>query len=136
MAIANDPFPKLPHAAPFLLLDRVIEIGERRGVFLKLVAASDPLVAPDGTLPAAFVLEALAQGGGALLSGLGADRWTPGYLAGVDDFRTHRLVRIGDTLRIEVEILRHVGAATMLRGRALVDGELVAEGRFTLALPR
>ena len=135
-ATPGDPFPKLPHAAPFLLLDRVIEIGERRGVFLKLVTAADPLVAPDGTLPAAFVLEALAQGGGALLNALETDRWTPGYLAGVDGFLTRRPVRIGDALRVEVEILRHVSGATMLHGRALVDGETVAEGRFTLALPR
>jgi 3-hydroxyacyl-[acyl-carrier-protein] dehydratase len=136
MAAPEDPFPKLPHAAPFLLLDRVLEIGERRGVFVKLVTAADPLVAPDGTLPAAFVLEALAQGGGALLNALGTEGWTAGYLAGVDGFRTERAVRIGDTLRVEVEILRHVGGATMLRGRASVDGEAVGEGRFTLALPR
>jgi len=136
MAMPDDPFPKLPHGAPFLLLDRIVEIGERGGAFVKQVTATDPLVASDGTLPAAFILEALAQGGGALMNALGADHWTPGYLAGVDDFRTHRAVRVGDTMRVEVEILRHVGAATMLRGRALVDGELVAEGRFTLALPR
>ncbi len=134
--MADNPFPKLPHGAPFLLLDRVVEVADRRGTFLKQVAASDPLIAPDGTLPAAFLLEALAQGGGALMNALGSEAFTPGYLAGVDDFRTHRTVRAGDTLRVEVEILRHVGPATMLRGRALVDGELVAEGRFTLALPR
>jgi 3-hydroxymyristoyl/3-hydroxydecanoyl-(acyl carrier protein) dehydratase len=132
----HDPFPKLPHAAPFLLLDRVLEMGERSAVFVKLVAAADPLVAPDGTLPPAFVLEALAQGGGALLNTLGREGWTAGYLAGVDDFRSLRPVRVGDTLRVEVEIQRHVGGATMLRGRGLVDGELVAEGRFTLAVPR
>jgi 3-hydroxyacyl-[acyl-carrier-protein] dehydratase len=131
-----DLFPKLPHAAPFLLLDRVVEIGDRRGTFLKQVAASDPLLAPDGTLPAAFILEALAQGGGALINALGTSFGTPGYLAGVDDFQTHRLVRAGDTLRVEVEILRHVGPATMLRGRATVDGDPVAEAKFTLALPR
>src|SRR6185295_7395568 len=129
MAAPDDPFPRLPHAAPFLLLDRVLDIGERRGVFLKLVTAADPLVAPDGTLPAAFVLEALAQGGGALLSALGTEGWTAGYLAGVDAFRTTRPVRVGDTMRVEVEILRHVGGATMLRGLASVDGEAVGEGR-------
>jgi 3-hydroxyacyl-[acyl-carrier-protein] dehydratase len=132
----RNPFPQLPHAAPFLLLDRVLEIGARSGVFLKLVATADPLVAADGMLPAAFVLEALAQGGGALLAALAGEGRTAGYLAGVDDFRTYRPVRAGDALRVEVEILREVAAATMLRGRALVDGELVAEGRFTLATRR
>jgi 3-hydroxyacyl-[acyl-carrier-protein] dehydratase len=132
----SDPFPKLPHTAPFLLLDRILDVDERRGVFVKLVAAADPLVAPDGTLPAAFLVEALAQGGGALLNALGRAGWTAGYLAAVDDFRTHHLVRVGDTLRVEVEIQRHVGGATMFRGRALVEEVVVAEGRFTLAVPR
>src|SRR5439155_486272 len=58
-----DPFPRLPHAAPFLLLDRVLEIGERTGAFSKLVSAADPCVGRDGELPASFVIEALAQGG-------------------------------------------------------------------------
>ena len=136
MAEPRNPFPELPHRAPFLLLDRTLDISERRGVFLKLVTALDPCVAPDGTLPAAFVLEAMAQGGGALLAALRDSGPTPGYLAGVDDFRVVRPVRVGDELQVEVEIVRHFAGATLLRGRALVGGEVRAEGRFTLAVPR
>ena len=136
MGAPSDPVPRLPHAAPFLLLDRVLEMEERRGVFLRQVAACDPLLAPDGTLPAAFVLEALAQGGGALLNTLAREGFSAGYLAGVDDFRVHRAVRAGEALRVEVEIVRHVAGAPMLRGRATVGDELAAEGRFTLAVPR
>src|SRR5581483_5675827 len=55
---------RLRHAAPFLLIDRVVEVDEQRGVFVKLVTATDPCVAPDGTLPAAFVLEAMARAAG------------------------------------------------------------------------
>src|SRR5439155_15397018 len=39
-------------------------------------------------------------------------------------------------LRVEVEIVRNYGGAMLLRGRALVDGELRAEGRITLKPPR
>ncbi len=136
MSELRNPFPQLPHGAPFLLLDRIVEIGERNGVFLKLVAAADPCVAPDGTLPAAFVLEALAQGGGALLSALKDGVPEPGYLAAVEDFRVVAPVRVGDALRVEVEVVRHFAAATLLRGRALVGDRLCAEGRLTLAQPR
>jgi 3-hydroxymyristoyl/3-hydroxydecanoyl-(acyl carrier protein) dehydratase len=128
-------FPRLPHAAPFLLLDRVLEVGERRGAFLKLVTATDPCVSRDGCLPPLLVLEAMAQGGGALLLEL-EDGGTPGYLASVDDFRVHGDVRVGDALRVEVELLRSFAGAVAFRGRAVVDGEVRAEGRFTLALPR
>jgi 3-hydroxyacyl-[acyl-carrier-protein] dehydratase len=131
-----DPIPRLPHGAPFLLLDRVLEIAERRGVFVKLVSAADPCVGRDGCLPAAFVLEALAQGGGALLAALGPSAPSGGYLAAVDDFRMLGEVRAGDELRVEVEIVRAFSGATILQGRALVEGALRAEGRVTLKAPR
>jgi 3-hydroxyacyl-[acyl-carrier-protein] dehydratase len=131
-----NPFPKLPHGRPFLMIDRVVELGERRGVFVKLVTAADPCTAPDGTLPAAYVLEALAQGGGALLGSLSSSTPQAGYLAGVDAFQMHADARVGDQLRIEVELVRFFAAATLFRGEARVGERLVADGRFTLALPR
>ena len=129
-------FPRLPHGAPFLLLDQVLEIEERRGAFLKLVSAADPCVGRDGLLPAAFILEALAQASGALVAAHNAKLPAVGYLAAVDDFRVHGEVRVGDALRVEVEVVRVFASAVLLRGRALVDGTIRAEGRFTLALPR
>jgi len=134
--VTSDPFPRLPHGAPFLLLDRVLEIGERTGVFVKLVSAADPCVGRDGRLPAAFVIEALAQGGGALLAAHGGDAPAGGYLVAVDDFRMLGEVRVGDEMRVEVEVVRTFSGAILLRGRALVDGELRAEGRVTLKPPR
>jgi 3-hydroxyacyl-[acyl-carrier-protein] dehydratase len=136
MAGPSDTTPRLPHASPFLLLDRVVEVGERAGVFLKHVTGADPCIAPDGTLPAAFLLEALAQGGGALLAALAGDEPRIGYLAAIDDFRVHGPVRVGDSVRVEVTIVRHFSSATLFRGRALVEDRVVAEARFTLAEPR
>jgi 3-hydroxyacyl-[acyl-carrier-protein] dehydratase len=132
-----NPIPKLPHGRPFLLIDRVVEIGEQRGTFVKHVTAADPCTAPDGTLPAAYVLEALAQAGGALLGSMsGGGTPQAGYLAGVDGFQMHSEARIGDQLRIEVELIRFFSAASLFRGQARVGDRLVADGRFTLALPR
>jgi hypothetical protein len=90
MSQPRDSIPRLPHAAPFLLLDRVIEVGERSGAFSKLVSAADPCVGSDGRLPAAFVLEALAQGCGALLAELEGTPWPGGYLAGGGRFPHER----------------------------------------------
>lgn len=138
--MTNEPpahFPRLPHGAPFLLLDRVLEVGERTAAFSKLLTATDPCLAGDGTLPAAFVLEAIAQAGGALLSELGGHATpAPGYLAAVDGFVLRAPIRVGEILRIEVELVRHVSTASLLRGKVLVDGTVRAEGRVTLALPR
>jgi 3-hydroxyacyl-[acyl-carrier-protein] dehydratase len=131
-----NPFPKLPHGRPFLLIDRVLEIGERRGSFSKLVTAADPCTAPDGTLPAAYVLEALAQAAGALLGSMSEGAPTVGYLAGVDGFEMRSEARVGDELRIEVELVRVFAAASLFRGEARVGERVVADGKFTLALPR
>ena len=98
--------------------------------------AADPCTAPDGTLPAAYVLEALAQAGGALLGSLSGSTPQAGYLAGVDGFQMHSEARTGDQLRIEVELVRFFAAASLFRGEARVGDRLVADGRFTLALPR
>ena len=133
MSSPPDRFPRLPHGAPFLLLDRVLEVEERSGVFTKLVSAADPCLGPDGRLPAAFVIEALAQGGGALLAAHGG---SGGYLAAIDDFQMLSDVRAGDEMRIEVEITRNFGGAVVLRGRALVGDRLCAAGRVTLKPPR
>lgn len=135
MSGAFNPFPQLPHAAPFLMLDRVVEVGDRTAVFVKLVSAADPCVGRDGVLPAVFVLEALAQAGGALLAAHGGDAPRAGYLAAVDDFRTIADVRVGDEMRVEVEIVRNFAGAVIFRGRALVDGRVCAEGRVTLKPP-
>jgi 3-hydroxyacyl-[acyl-carrier-protein] dehydratase len=128
--------PRLPHAAPFLLLDRVVEVRDRSGVFLKLVSAADPCVVDDGRLPAAFVLEAMAQGCGALVAAQGPEGEAGGYLAAVDDFRMLGEVRVGDELRIEVEIVRTFGGAIACRARAAVGEETRAEARVTLKPPR
>jgi 3-hydroxymyristoyl/3-hydroxydecanoyl-(acyl carrier protein) dehydratase len=135
MSEPRNPFPQLPHAAPFLLLDRILDIDEKAGTFLKLVSAADPCVAPDGHLPAAFVLEALAQAGGALLTAHSGGP-TAGYLVAVDEFRMLGAVRVGDALRVEVTIVRTFGATVVFRGRALVDDGVRAEARFTLSPPR
>ena len=45
-------------------------------------------------------------------------------------------VRVGDAMRVEVEVIRNFAGAVLLRGRALVDGRLCAEGRITLKPPR
>jgi UDP-3-O-[3-hydroxymyristoyl] N-acetylglucosamine deacetylase/3-hydroxyacyl-[acyl-carrier-protein] dehydratase len=136
MSEVGNPFPKLPHGRPFLLVDRVLEVGDRHGTFLKLVTATDPCTGSDGTLPTAFVLEALAQAGGALLGAIGEQVAEAGYLAAVDGFEMRSEARVGDELRIEVELVREFATATLFRGRARVGDRLVAEGRFTLALPR
>jgi 3-hydroxymyristoyl/3-hydroxydecanoyl-(acyl carrier protein) dehydratase len=136
MADELKPLPSLPHASPFLMLDRMVEVSADRGVFIKMVAAGDPVVEPDGTMPAVFVLEAMAQAGGAVLGATGGVARAAGPLAKVDAFRLHQPVRVGDELRIEARLMRYTRGVSIFEARATVDGELRAEARVSLAIPQ
>jgi 3-hydroxyacyl-[acyl-carrier-protein] dehydratase len=128
--------PPLPHAAPFLMLDRTIEVSADHGVFVKMVAAADPVVGTDGIMPALFVLEAMAQAGGAVLaSGPGGPK-SAGLLAKVDGFRVHQSVRVGDELRIQARLVRYSRGVSIFDTQASVDGRVCAEARLSLALPQ
>ena len=127
--------PALPHGAPFLMLDRTVELEGDRGVFIKMVTASDPVVAADGSMPAVFVLEAMAQAGGAVLGARGGVERLAGPLAKVDGFCLHEPVRIGEELRIEARLVRYTRGVSIFEARATVAGQLRAQARISLALP-
>lgn len=136
MADEIPPRPRLPHAAPFLLLDRTLETASDHGLFLKMVTAGDPLVAADGTLPAVFVLEAMAQAGGAVLGAGELGPRAAGLLAKVDGFRLLAPVRVGEALHVEARLVRYARGVSIFETCVRVDGALRAEARLALALPQ
>lgn len=126
----------LPHRYPFLLVDRVLEVvaGERL-VALKNVSVSEPYFQGHfpgrPVMPGVLVCEALAQAGSLLahLSGVAAGSTL--FLAGLDGFRFRRPIVPGDQVRLEVTIVRHRPPVWKVRGIALVDGAVAAEGEIT-----
>lgn len=130
----------LPHRYPFLLVDRIVEVADdgTRAVAIKNVTANEPFFQghfPDNAImPGVLIVEALAQAGGAALLGAAAREGKLAMLAGIDDFRFRRPVVPGDTLRLEVELIKMRGPIGRVRGRALVDGQIAAEGEITFAL--
>ena len=124
----------LPHRHPFLLVDRIVEIEEgKRIVGLKDVTATEFWVPGHfpGTplMPGVLILEALAQTGAVLVLGSLANPQSKLLLfAGVDEGKFRRPVVPGDQLRLECEMVQQRPNACRMRGRATVDGKLVAEG--------
>ena len=53
-----------------------------------------------------------------------------GFLAGVDNARFRRLVRPGDQLRLETEVLMNRKMIGKVKGVASVDGEIAAEAEI------
>lgn len=129
----------LPHRYPFLLVDKILEVSAdgTQAVGIKNVTINEPFFQGHfpqrAIMPGVLIIEALAQTGGVVLLSDPANRGQQGFLAGVDKFRFRRPVVPGDTLRLEVTLEKMRGTLSRIRGRATVDGQLVAEGEILVA---
>jgi 3-hydroxyacyl-[acyl-carrier-protein] dehydratase len=131
----------LPHAYPFLLVDRIVEIETgKRIVGIKNVTYNEPFFPGHfpgrPIMPGVLIVEAMAQTAGvlALRSLPEEDRKKPVYFLGIDNVRFRKVVIPGDQLRLELEITKHRQAIWGFKGKALVDGKLVTEAELLAML--
>ena len=131
---------RLPHAYPFRMMDRVLEVVPgKRATVLKNVSGDEPFLhghaSGEPVLPAVVLLEAMAQTGGlAFLTASGLQEGGPPFLAGVDEFRMKKKVIPGDQVILEATVDRIFSNLAMVRVVARVDNEIAAEGRLVLAI--
>lgn len=129
---------RLPHRYPILLVDRVVEMEKNVRIrALKNVTINEPFFMGHfphrPVMPGVLILEAMAQAA-ALLSFASMDQ-DPGddtvvYFAGIDGARFKRPVEPGDQLILEATIDRTKAGIYKYKGRALVDGLVVAEAEL------
>lgn len=131
----------LPHREPFLMVDQVLEIEPlSRAVGLKEVRADEDWARghfPGNPIfPGVLIAEALAQVAALAHLASADDPSKVGvYLAGIDKLRVRRMVRPGDTLRLEVQMTRQRRSLWFFDGAAtLTDGTRVADGAFLAAV--
>ena len=131
----------LPHAYPFLLVDRIVEIEpEKRIVGIKNVTYNEPFFPGHfpgrPIMPGVLIVEAMAQAAGVLVfKSLPQEKYGhPVYFLGIDNVRFRKPVIPGDQLRLELEIAKHRQAIWGFKGKALVDGKLVAEAELLAML--
>jgi 3-hydroxyacyl-[acyl-carrier-protein] dehydratase len=132
---------KLPHAFPFRLIDRILEIEPgKKATALKNVSTDDPFLQGhfpgEPILPGVLIAEALAQTGGLAFhtieeKGTG-DEEMP-FLAAIDQFRLKGKVIPGDQIILEAEVLHVFSHLAKVKVQARVGEETVAEGVFVLA---
>ena len=128
----------LPHRYPMLMVDRVLELEQgQRCVGIKNVTVNEPVFTghyPGRPIfPGVLIVEAMAQVGGIALM---PEDVQPGdedrvpLLTGVDKGRFRRPVVPGDTMRIEVNVLRARRGLGKVAAVVTVDGETVAEAEL------
>jgi beta-hydroxyacyl-ACP dehydratase FabZ len=128
---------RLPHRYPFLLIDRIIKIvpGEEI-VALKNVTMNEPFFQGHfparPVMPGVLIMEALAQAGGVLASEIrGPEKQGEIiYFMGMDHVRFRRPVVPGDQLMLEARVLKMRSKVAKMAGRALVEGQVVAEAEL------
>ncbi len=128
----------LPHRYPFLLIDRVLEVeADKKIKAIKNVTGNEPFFQGHfphhAVMPGVLIVEAMAQAGAICLL---VERDVKGTLvfAGIDKAKFRKPVIPGDTIVFEVEVLNLKKRFCKLKGKAFVEGNLVAEATFSSAL--
>ncbi len=136
-----DIFKILPHRAPFLLVDRILELtpGQSKGRVGRIVKAiknvtyNEPFFPghfPDNpVMPGVLILEAMAQAG-AIAHHLDNDPEMTFLIAGIDKAKFRKQVIPGDTLVLICEIIAEKSKMSKLSCVAKVDDKVVAEAIF------
>jgi 3-hydroxyacyl-[acyl-carrier-protein] dehydratase len=127
----------LPHRYPFLLVDRVLSMEPMKSlVAVKCVTVNEDFFNgyfPDHpVMPGVLILEALAQAAGVLAKSSMPEDTSQKvvYLMAIDNARFRKPVVPGDRLELHVEVVKNKGQIWKEKGRAIVDGEVVAEAEF------
>ncbi len=123
----------LPHAHPFLLVDKVLEKTDKMIIALKNVTGDQPFFAGhfpnDPIMPGVLQLEAMAQAGGILiLSEVDDPASYATYFMKIDNAKFKDKVVPGDTLIMKLEMIEPVRRGIcLMRGKCFVGEKLVSE---------
>jgi beta-hydroxyacyl-ACP dehydratase FabZ len=127
----------LPHRYPFLLVDRILEITEKKIIGIKNVTINEPFFQGHfpghPIMPGVLIVEAMAQVGGVGALNMKENLDKLAYFLAIDNVRFRKPVVPGDQLRIEVDLLKVKMGIMKVHAVAKVDGEVTTEGDLMFA---
>ena len=126
----------LPHRYPFLLVDKIIEVGGNYIVGVKNITTNEPFFQghfpQEPVMPGVLQVEAMVQTGGLLvLNSVDEPERYSTYFMKIDGVKFRQKVVPGDTLILRLELLAPIrrGISTM-KGYVFVGDKLVSEAEF------
>lgn len=124
----------------YILLDRICELTPERAVGIKCVSLSDDIFVDHfpghPIMPGAMILESMAQLGGVLVEATMRERGRTdvhALLVQADRLKFRKMVRPGDSIRVEAVAPSVKDEGGRVSTFARVDGKLVAEAELTFA---
>ncbi len=129
----------IPHRPPFLFVDKIIEITDTKIKATRKVSPQEEYFKGhypgNPIMPGVLICEAIFQSGAILLSRIigQVDDGVP-VLVRINNARFKSMVKPGDTLELEAEVVEKVSSAYFLKGKASVDGRTAATVEFAVTL--
>lgn len=129
----------IPHRYPMLLIDRVDELEPgKKAVATRNVTIHEEVFNghfPDNpVMPGVLIVEALAQTGAVALLSMPKFKGRTAYFGGIRQAKFRKVVRPGDTLRLEVtldKIRNNIGTG---KAEATIDGKKCCSAELTFMI--
>lgn len=126
----------LPHRYPFLMVDKIIHLElDKKVIGVKSVSINEPFFQGhfpgQPVMPGVLIIEAMAQTGGILLlNSLPNYEEKLVYFMQINNAKFRKTVVPGDQLFLEIELTSKKSKIFLMKGKAIVNDQLVAEAEF------
>ncbi|MBE7387813.1 MULTISPECIES: 3-hydroxyacyl-ACP dehydratase FabZ [Ligilactobacillus] len=129
----------IPHRYPMLLIDRVEElIPGKKAVAKRNVTINEELFnghfPGNPVMPGVLIVEALAQTGAVALLSLPEFKGKTAYFGGIKSAKFRKVVRPGDSLRLEVTLEKIRNNVGLGKAVATVDGKKACTAELTFMI--
>ncbi len=129
----------IPHRAPFLMIDEIVSCGAY-AVGEKVIAKK--YISPDDEVfkghfpgepvyPGVLIVESLAQAGAFMLLSQEEFKGKIAYFGGADKVKFRKMVKPGDTLMLEVELIQDKQRIGKCMGKAYLNDKVCCSGELT-----
>ena len=129
----------IPHRPPFLFVDKVVELTENKIKATREMRSDESFFQGhfpgNPVMPGVLICESIFQAGGILLSNIlgGVGGGTP-VLTRISNARFKNIVRPGDLLELQAELVETVSNAYFMKGSASVAGKTAVTVEFAVSL--
>lgn len=129
----------IPQRDPFLMIDEVEEyVPGESAVAYKHVNEKEWYFRGhfpgNPIMPGVLIAESLAQAGAIAILSMKENKGKNALFGGIDKLRFKKMVVPGDTLKLEVKIIKRKGPIGVGEALATVDGKVAAKGELTFAV--
>ena len=129
----------IPQREPFLMIDKVEEYVPGESCLAYKEVREDEYYFKghfpgNPIMPGVLIVESLAQTGAVAILSMEENKGKNALFGGIDKLRFKKQVVPGDTLKLEVKIIKKKGPIGIGEAIATVDGKVAVKGELTFAL--